>query len=115
MTTPDLSGLIPTKWKPWVAALGTILSYIIPTVSASVVGLSQPWPTVFAAVLTVLAWFGVYGVPYAPKGTQAVFVPEDAKTVTVQDHNDHVTVNLDTGAVGSIPTGRRRVNPWKRT
>jgi len=30
----------------------------------------------------------------------------------VQDHNDHVTVNLETGAVGSIPPGRR-VNPWK--
>lgn len=69
MTTPDLSFIIPTKYKPWVGALGALLTFIVPTLTEVVAELDQPWPAVFAAVLAGLTWLGIYKVPYAPSGT----------------------------------------------
>ena len=81
MTTPDLSFVIPTKWKPWVGAVGALLTFIVPTVTEMSADLPAPGPAVIAAVLAALTWLGIYKVPYAPPG--AVLVPEVAVTPEV--------------------------------
>ena len=76
MTTPDLSFVIPTKWKPWVGAVGALLTFIIPTVTEVAADLPAPWPAVIAAVVAALTWLGVYKVPYAPPNTVLVHESE---------------------------------------
>ncbi|ANW64028.1 hypothetical protein BCA37_10850 [Mycobacterium sp. djl-10] len=109
MTRPqiDLSGIIPTKWKPWVGVIGAALAYVIPWVTQAAAGLPQPWPTVIALVILVLTWLGIYKVPYAPKGT--VLVPE-----TVIAHDGGAEVQLPPTAYQHPTTGTRWENPWPR-
>jgi hypothetical protein len=74
MTTPDLSALVPLKWKTWVAGVSAILTVVVPYVLQFVVYLPEPWPTVVGGVIAVLGIFGVYHAPYVKPG--AVVVPE---------------------------------------
>jgi hypothetical protein len=73
VTTPDLSGLIPSKWKTWVALVGSALSFVVPYVLSVESYLPSPWPAVIGVVLFVLSALGVYKAPYKPAGT--VLVP----------------------------------------
>lgn len=98
MTTQDFSELIPTKFKPWVALLGSVLTFLVPSVTAAVTDVGGVWPGVLAAVLAGLTWLGVYRVPYAPKGTVPVLVPE------VRDSQTVIPPNVP-------PAGEYR-NPW---
>lgn len=74
MTTPDLSGIIPTKWKPWAGAVGAVLAFVVPWVTQLTADLPEPWPAGIALVIAGLTWLGIYHAPYAPKDT--VLVPE---------------------------------------
>lgn len=75
-TPPDLSFLVPAKYKTYVALIGTGLSFVVPFILEVTEGLSAPWPAVIGAVLWVLTALGVYAAPYKPNG--AVLVSEDA-------------------------------------
>lgn len=74
MTTPDLSGLIPAKYKTIVGVIGSLLSFIVPLVLSVEQYLPSPWPSVIGGVLVVLTGLGIYHAPYKPAGT--VLVPE---------------------------------------
>lgn len=76
----DIGTILPTKWKPWIAALGGLLAYVIPTLSASAVDLPPLAQAAIALVIAVLTWLGVYRVPFAPKGAEAVIVPTTQAT-----------------------------------
>lgn len=109
MTAPDLSLIVPTKWKPWVAFVGSLLTFIVPTVLEFSTSLPAPWPAVIAAVVAGLTWLGVYKVPYAPKGTEPVIVPSDVPTTV------HVSPTPGPGpseVTVSQGSGPWRKNPW---
>ena len=76
MTTPDLSFIIPTKYKAIVGLIGTGLSFAVPLVLQYTDSLPAPWPAVIGFVLWVLTVLGIYHAPYAPPG--AVLVPPTA-------------------------------------
>ena len=75
MTTPDLSGLIPTKYKTYVAIIGGALGLFVPQLLELTADLPQPWPLVIGGIIWVLTVFGVYKAPYAPTG--AVLAPAE--------------------------------------
>lgn len=91
---PDLSGLIPAKWKTYTAIVGTGLSFVVPFILEASNGLPAPWPAVIGAVLWVATALGVYAAPYKPTGT--VIVPATAQEPRAVD----------------APTGKPR-HPWK--
>lgn len=96
MTSPefDITTVIPTKYKPWVGAIGSLLTFIVPTVTTYATGLPQPWPVVIAGVIAGLTWLGIYNAPYKPTGT--VLVPESVVPPTPEP-----------------PAGGEYKNPWK--
>lgn len=73
MTLPDLSSLVPTKYKPLVALIGAIATFAVPLLAS--VALPLPATIGIAVVLAVLTALGVHQAPYAPTGTTSVFVP----------------------------------------
>lgn len=75
MTTPDLSFIIPKKYKAVVALVGTGLSFVVPFVLEASDSLPSPWPAVLGAVLWLLTALGVLQAPYAPKGTTLAVDP----------------------------------------
>ncbi|BCI54926.1 hypothetical protein NIIDNTM18_42040 [Mycolicibacterium litorale] len=112
MTTPDLSFIIPTKYKPWVALIGSLLTFAVPTATQIAADLGQPWPAVLAAVLALLTWFGVYKVPYAPPGT--VLVPKESVKPPLRTVNDVTVVrggNYNGTSAMSPPVVYK--NPWR--
>lgn len=80
MTGFDISTVVPTKFKPFVGLVGSLLTFIIPTVVSVSTGLPQPWPWLIAAVVGGLTWLGIYKAPYVPK--DAVLVPKSAAPPT---------------------------------
>lgn len=81
MTAPDLSGLVPLKWKTWVGLLGSALSFAVPYVLEVTNALPSPWPAVVGVVLFALSALGIYKAPYKPVGT--VLVPDPRPQVAV--------------------------------
>ena len=51
MTTPDLSFIIPQKYKTIVGAIGTGLAFVVPFLLEVTDSLPSPWPAVIGAVL----------------------------------------------------------------
>lgn len=69
MTTPDLSGIIPTRYKTLATIIGTGLSFVVPLLLNVTDSLPAPWPAVIGVILWVLTALGVYHAPYLPKNT----------------------------------------------
>lgn len=69
MTAPNLSGIIPSKWKAIVGLIGSGLSFVVPYILSVEQYLPSPWPAVIGVVLFILSALGVYHAPYQPKGT----------------------------------------------
>lgn len=107
---PDLSGLIPSKWKAWVALIGTGLTFLVPFILEAQTALPPLWSAAVGLLLWVLTALGVLRAPYLKPGT--VVTPETAvktggtvvtpagKVGTKVDgeHTDHV--HIDTGLDG---------------
>lgn len=72
MTAPDLSSVVPLKWKAWVALAGSALSVVVPLVVSVEDYLPSPWPAVIGGVIAVLTALGVYHAPYMPPNTTVV-------------------------------------------
>lgn len=72
MTTPDLSTLIPLKYKTLAAAIGGILTLVAPWILQETTTLPQPWPLLVGLVFFVLGVLGVYHAPYVPPGGAVV-------------------------------------------
>lgn len=104
MTAPgfDITPFIPLKWKPWIGAIGAILTFVVPTVTQLTANLEQPWPTAIAAVIAGLTWLGIYRAPYVPPG--AVLAP-DTPAVAAASAPPAPVINPATG------TGY--TNPWQ--
>ena len=80
---PDLSGIIPKKYKTYIALVGGALGFLVPFILEATEGLPAPWPAVIGAVVWLLTAFGVYQAPYKPEGT--VLVPQDVVKPEVRD------------------------------
>lgn len=52
--------------KAWVALVGSLLSFVIPTIVQLSTSWPEPWPAVVSAVVAVLTAIGVYHAPYKP-------------------------------------------------
>lgn len=52
--------------KSWTALIGSLLTFIIPTVVSLSTSWPEPWPAVIGAVVAVLTAVGVYHAPYRP-------------------------------------------------
>jgi hypothetical protein len=72
MTTPDLSALVPLKYKAWVGLIGSALAFIVPLVVSVQDYLPSPWPAVIGGVLSLLTGLGIYKAPYLPSNTAVV-------------------------------------------
>lgn len=104
MTTPDLSSLIPLKWKTWAAGIGALLTVVVPYVIEIEAYLPNPWPLVIGVVIAVLGVLGVYHAPYTPTG--AVIAPAPATPA------EPVTAAPVSAPVAVRPSGEYP-NPWK--
>lgn len=100
---PDLSFLIPTKYKTIVSLIGGALSFVVPFVLQATSALAPPWPAVIGVVLFLLSAFGVYKAPYAPKG--AVLAPDTPAVAAATRQAAAPVVNPATGGVYR--------NPWQ--
>jgi hypothetical protein len=108
---PDLSYLIPSKWKTVVGLIGSALSFAVPYVLQVTDGLPDPWPVVIGIVLFILTTLGVYRAPYKPADTVLVHkseVPKGTPTDEMATAKTPPVVN----PVGPAKTDFR--NPWKR-
>jgi hypothetical protein len=75
MTAPfNIDTIVPTKWKPWVATLSSLLAFGVPYVIQAEQWLPDPWPVVIGFIIAALTWLGVYKVPFVPEG--AVLAPD---------------------------------------
>lgn len=101
--TPDLSFLIPKKYKTLVGLIGTGLSFLVPLVLQYTDALPSPWPAVIGFVLWVLTVLGIYRAPYVPTG--AVIAPNTPAVATATAQAAAPVVNPATG-------GAYR-NPWQ--
>jgi hypothetical protein len=75
MTAP-IEELVPLKYKTWIAAVGSVVSFVAPLALSVSDALPSPWPAVIGVVLSLLTALGVYKAPYKP--ADAVLVPEAA-------------------------------------
>lgn len=111
MTAPDLSFVIPTKWKPWVGAVGALLTFVVPYLSSVIASLPPGGQAGVAAVLAGLTWLGVYQVPYAPKDT--VLKPKES----VASQAGPISINVPNIGVNprdvARPAERQHRNPWQ--
>lgn len=98
-TTPDLSSLMPSKWKAIVGFVGTGLSFLVPLILEVSSDLPDPWPAVIGVVLWLLTALGVYHAPYKPTGT--VIVPESVVPASVPTD------------VNPAPPPGGYTNPWR--
>lgn len=117
MSTPDLSSIIPSKWKTYVGLIGSALSFIVPLVISVEDYLPEPWPAVIGGALAVLTALGIYHAPYVPAGT--VLAPEQKPGITVTQvgpiavgGGGGAKVNRTTFGDGSGVA--RYQNPWKK-
>jgi hypothetical protein len=101
MTAPDLSFIIPKKWKTVAALVGSGLSFVVPYILEVQNLLPSPWPAVIGVVLFIASALGVYTAPYKPPGT--VLVPE----TTVKSTTTTTSTTLPHGATGGY------LNPWR--
>lgn len=99
MTTPDLSSIIPLKWKTWVGLVGAVLTFVVPLILSVEDYLPSPWPAVIGGALSVLTALGIYKAPYKPTGT--VLVPERPAGIP--------------GATGTVLDGDLNLPPWAGT
>lgn len=106
MTTPDLSSLVPSKWKTIVGLVGTGLSFLVPLILEVSSDLPDPWPAVIGVVLWLLTALGIYHAPYKPVGT--VLAP--ASVIPA-----NVPTDIDPAADPALPPGgyTKPQNPWK--
>lgn len=102
MTAPDLSYLIPSKWKAVVALVGSALSFLVPYILEVTNGLPAPWPAVVGVVLFILTAFGAYKAPYKPPGT--VLAPAEAIPPGTP---------TDKGVAPVVPEPGKYRNPWR--
>lgn len=72
MTAPDLSFLIPSKAKAWVALIGTGLSFVVPYVLSAETFLPKPVTAGIGVALWILSVLGVYKVPNVPADSVVV-------------------------------------------
>jgi hypothetical protein len=105
VTAPDLSFIIPSKWKAGAALVGSALSFVVPYVLQVTDSLPSPWPAVIGVVLFLLSALGVYHAPYAPTGT--VLVPDKPNL----DQSNGVRVSRGTGAPNVVHDNYH--NPWR--
>lgn len=69
MTAPvDVSTIVPSKVKPWVGLVSSLLTLGVPYVLSVSDALPQPWPVVIGLVIAVLGAVGIYKAPYKPTG-----------------------------------------------
>lgn len=113
MTTPDLSFIIPTKYKTYVGLIGAGLSFLVPFVLEATEGLPAPWPAVIGAVLWILTALGVYKAPYKPTGT--VLVPEETVKPPLRTTHDITVVRNNPAQMGEDIARRQQQyqNPWR--
>ena len=103
MTGPDISSVVPLKWKPLVAVVSSILTLVVPYILQFSAHLPSPWPVVIGLVIAGLGALGVYHAPYVPKGH--VVVP--AETVNPSQPT------LSRGGVLPAPLPGQYKNPWR--
>lgn len=73
MTAPfDITEIIPTKYKPWVGFVGSLLTLVVPFVLQSQQYLPTGVNLGIGGVLAVLTALGIYKAPYAPPNTVLV-------------------------------------------
>jgi len=75
MTAPDLTGLVPLKYKAWVGLIGAALSFAVPYLIEAQKWLPSPWPVVIGVVLFIASGLGVHQAPYLPEGTVVAPAP----------------------------------------
>lgn len=75
MTTPDISDIVPLKYKAWVGLFGSLLTLVVPAALDATSTLDQPWPTVIGLVVALLTTLGIYKAPYKPTGTTLAIDP----------------------------------------
>lgn len=112
MPVPDLSSIIPSKAKTWVALFGSALSFVVPFVLQSVDALPAPWPAVIGVVLFVLSALGVYKAPYKPAGTTLALDPAQGAVSSTTAGNVPVAVPA-AEAPGEVLWSSQYKNPWK--
>ena len=108
---PDLSYLIPSKWKTVVGLIGSALSFAIPYVLEVTDGLPAPWPMLIGIALFILTALGIYRAPYKPAGTVLV-QKSDVPKGTPTDEMATAKPTPVVDPVGPAKTDFR--NPWKR-
>ena len=55
-----------TAHKSWVAAIGGLLTLVVPMLLQVAAYLPDPWPTLIGGVIAALTVFGVYKTPNKP-------------------------------------------------
>lgn len=110
MTTPDLSSLIPSKYKAVVGLIGSALSFAVPYILEVTNGLSAPWPVVVGVVLFILTALGIYKAPYVPPG--AVVAPDTAAVAQAATQATPPREDIDDVPPPTPGLGGYR-NPWQ--
>lgn len=80
MTAPDFSTIVPLKYKTLVAAIGGVLTIVVPYILQAAAHLPSPWPLVIGLVFAALGTLGVWRVPFVPPG-HAIVPQAVAETV----------------------------------
>lgn len=108
MTTPsyNLEEIVPLKYKPIVAWVGSTLTFLVPEGLKLAAHLPAPWPLVIGLVIAVLTGLGVYRAPYKPQGTMLAPATPAVAAAAAQSVAPTPVVNPDTGGPYE--------NPWQK-
>lgn len=110
MTTP-INTIKPSKSKTWIAAIGGLLTVLVPMLLSVSTSLPEPWPAIVGAVVAILTATGVYKAPYQPEGTTVVPTAELEQIATPLPPSNEPTV---TNPVRTTPGLGGYTNPFRR-
>lgn len=105
--TPDITEIVPSKLKPWVGLVGSLLTLGVPYVLSVSDSLPAPWPLVVGLVIAVLGALGIYKAPYKPTGTVLAVDPKAEKVSDSVPANAPVAVHPN-----DAPPAGGYQNPW---
>jgi hypothetical protein len=114
MTAPfDINEVVPSNAKTYVAAVGSVVTFIAPLLLSISDTLPAPWPAVIGGVLAVLTALGVYRAPYKPTDETVLVHKSEVATPEPAAATPQNPLPPSVGQVGGGGNGGTYTNPWR--
>lgn len=102
----NIDTIVPTKWKPLVGLIGSLLTLALPYIVSAEQWLPSPWPAIIGVVIAGLTYVGILQAPFVPNG--AVLAPNTPAVAAAAQ----AAVTSEAVAQATVPGPRAGANGW---